>query len=242
MHWIEDPTGRFLRRPWFEDGEIDALCEALLFRFLSGRSGGVAFPIPTSELTVFVEQHVEDLDTYADLSHEGDGVEGATYFSPSRLPVVKINSDLSIGSRWWHEHRLRTTLMHEMGHVLLHTNLTRRSSNSGSAVRLVDYEALSTPRDIDGIGLRPKIDWMEWQAAYASGAFLMPRTSLYELAARSRSDWKSSEVPLQTSARAADLIRLTSTTFQVSTTAATVRLRQQGLIVGAIPRASRRHF
>lgn len=70
MRWAADPTGRFPKRPYYEEGELDRLCEQVISDFLIDRYGKVLLPIPTEDLTVLIERDAEDLDLFADLSAE----------------------------------------------------------------------------------------------------------------------------------------------------------------------------
>ena len=96
--------------------------------FMERRSGGFRLPIPTDELTIrLIEEEADDLDLYAQLP---DGVEGLTDFFADRRPKVRIAESLYHRTR--SDHRLRTTLAHEFGHVNLHAPLWRRD---GAAFR-----------------------------------------------------------------------------------------------------------
>lgn len=121
MKWVADPTGRFRCRPHYDRAELDSECERMVSRFLEQRHGKSAFPISTDDLTVMIEQDTSDLDLYADLSGEGEDVEGLTDFFLHRRPAVKLAQELSLDSR--RLNRLRTTLAHEYGHVKFHTFL-----------------------------------------------------------------------------------------------------------------------
>lgn len=116
MKWVIDRTGRFARRPHYLPEELDSECEHAILAFLNKRYGKVEFPIKTDDLTVFIEEQA-DLDNYADLSGEGEGVEGVTEFVPGKRPVVRIADALNAAHL---ENRLRTTLTHEYGHVHFH--------------------------------------------------------------------------------------------------------------------------
>ena len=71
----------------------------------------------TEDLTILIESETSDLDQYADLTSEGDDVEGVTFFFSDRKPIVKIAEELA--ATGFREHRLRTTLAHELvGHRL----------------------------------------------------------------------------------------------------------------------------
>jgi len=103
MRWVRDTTGRFPRRPHYEQHELDAACDELV--------GARAEPkLSTDALMVLIERHAADLDLYADLSAEGADVEAVTDFVPGERPRVRISARLSESPR--REHRLRTTLAH----------------------------------------------------------------------------------------------------------------------------------
>ncbi len=112
MRWTCDTSGRFRQRPYYTDSELEQICEGAICRFLRKRHGKVVFPVSTADLTVLIEQHVDDLDSYSDLE---DGIDGLTHFFPKKKPKVKIASRLQEA---YLENRLRTTLTHEHGHVV----------------------------------------------------------------------------------------------------------------------------
>ena len=116
MKWVPDKTGRFAQRPHYLPEELDTECERVILSFLNKKYGRVEFPIKTDDLTVFIEERA-DLDSYAELSGEGDHVEGVTEFLPGKRPVVRIAEELNASHL---ENRLRTTLTHEYGHVHFH--------------------------------------------------------------------------------------------------------------------------
>lgn len=235
MRWIEDSTGRFPQRPWFEQGELDTLCEEVIRDFLTGRHGSVEFPISTDDLTVLVERHTSDLDIYADLSDEGNDVDGVTYFTHGKLPIVRIDRALGAGERWGHENRLRTTLTHEFGHVKFH----------GALMAVAQAPLFPTPLDqhlcrchretITGAAVN---DWMEWQAGYASGAFLMPISPLRGLVQELRGAWRAGHAMTIESPFGQDVVRQVQNAFSVSRSAARVRLSQTGLLVECVPAAA----
>lgn len=155
------------------------MCEKRVRRFLLEHNGVVAYPLSTADLTVLIEQETDDLDQYADLSRlEGDGVEveGITEFFPGRRPRVRIARGLSESPG--REARLRTTLSHELGHVLFH-DFAGRWGRMGQMALFDETAAPCAHHAMLGTG---KVDWMEWQAGYASGAILMPRTEMCETA------------------------------------------------------------
>jgi len=227
MHWVHDRTGRFRWRPYYQPGDIDALCEDRIERFLRARYGMVEYPVSTDDLTRLIEQEASDLDLYADLSDLAGAevnVEGVTIFHRLQRPTVRIAETLSLDSR--REPRLRTTLAHELGHVLLHDFA---NDDGEDGVSLMDESDADTPAICSPTMVAPgQVDWMEWQAGYASGALLMPRQALHRvvrLVLRRTGD--GSDRREGTVGRLVDAVQ---GHFLVSDAAAFVRLRQVGLI------------
>ena len=194
MRWLPDPTGRFKYRPYYDQEELDTECEDIVSRFLEQKYSACFFPISTDDLTVMIEQDTSDLDLYADLTGLGEDIEGLTDFFPHKKPAVKIAAELSLDNR--REYRLRTTLAHEYGHVKFHAFLWELSRRENPARKTISrkydrlYRKLSPFSAIPEVSPRckrsriidaPFSDWMEWQASYTCGAFLMPVSSVKRL-------------------------------------------------------------
>ena len=198
-------------------------------RFLLDCHGRVAFPVSTDDLTVLLERDVDDLDNGCVLQ---DGVDGLTDFFPRRKPKVKIASRLQVPK---YEKRLRTTLTHEYGHVSLHGFLFARDDDLG---RLFEGQPRATRNTCHREAIdRRSTDWMEWQAGFASGAFLMPRTELTRVvrAFRASKSLLYSDITVGSEAGQAMIARVASA-FHVSREAARVRLEQRKILVRtAIP-------
>ncbi|MBN2500058.1 MAG: ImmA/IrrE family metallo-endopeptidase [Anaerolineales bacterium] len=225
MKWIDDNTRRFTKRPFFEKGEIDAICEEKVITFFLEikELENASFPIPTSDLEFLVEQDASSLDTYADLSSEGINVEGMTEFLYDEKPKVYISEKLANPRM---ENRRRSTLTHELGHVVLHDKLWPRGQMS-----LLDGQEDKKIRcNRENILNASSYDWLEWQASYASGAFLMPISFVKEVAERI---YKLGYPPgpfYISSSAGKGLINRVQKTFCVSIEAAKVRLLQLNLI------------
>jgi hypothetical protein len=210
VRWVRDATGRFPKRPHYETAELDQTCEALVAELRRLRPSR-DIRLSTDDLAVLIEQRAADLDVYADLSSEGADVEAVTDFCPQQRPRVRVSRRLSENPRF--EHRLRTTLAHELAHVVLHNFIwwfDQAPPGAGQAAQL-------SPRCHR---LERRTDWMEWQAGYASGALLIPASVVGRLAGEG-SAWVRS-----TAGRA--MVRRTQDAFDVSAQAAAVRLQQLG--------------
>ena len=218
MKWIPDPTGRFPHRPFFEEGEIDRECEAVMTKFLSDKHGSVSYPISTNDLTILLEQKAGIVDLYANLSNYGADVEGVTEFYADKKPKVLISHQLSEQAN--RENRFRTTLTHELGHVHLHSFLL-----SGGQMNMFKG---GTPENNlckrETILNATKIDWMEWQAGYSSGALLIPFTPLKDLIRAFYQSKVLLAVGSVSSPEGIQLIQRVMNMFQVSEDAARVRL------------------
>jgi hypothetical protein len=203
VRWLRDATGRFPRRPHYTTDELESVCADLLLELHQVRSTRDA-AISTDDLSVLIEHHAAELDLYAELDPDFDGV---TDFSRDARPRVRVAAHLSSKARL--QNRLRTTLAHELAHVVLHNFIWW--FDPGVAF---DPHALS-PR----CALRARsVDWMEWQANYCAGALLVPAS---ELESGAEPVWERSS-----NGRA--LIRSVQARFEVSAQVATIRLRQVG--------------
>lgn len=229
MKYIRDTLHGFGERPHYEEAELDTMFEKLVCDFLRKKYGEIKFPISTDDLTTLIEQDVSDLDQYADLTSYGEGVEGLTEFVRSGKPKVAISQDVHR-----YENRLRTTLTHEYGHVKLHGYLF------GLGERQLSLGPNRKPNTIycfrDSILPSGKKDWMEWQAGYASGAGLMPKSHVIKtVAATQQRLGIYGPVPAD-SEQGSALVSAIVKQFAVSREAATVRLKILKFI-GAQPAA-----
>jgi hypothetical protein len=230
MIWVKDRTGRFARRPHYLPAELDDECEQLVTSFLKSRYGSSTYPITTDDLTVLIESLTDSLDLYADLTGEEGEVEGVTDFIPRRRPKVRISKRLTDDKRM--SNRLRTTLTHELGHVHFHSFLFD-GEQSGD---LFDAQAVPQSNKCTRATIlqAAQTNWMEWQAGYACGAFLMPATALTStirefLHVRQLTVARFGLV----SAEGLELIQAVCNAYEVSRDAARVRLQQRGNLVGS---------
>ena len=222
MRYIRDTSGRFPERPYYEPGELDELCEGIVETFLRRKYGTVRYPIPTDGLELLIEQQEVVLDCYSDLDYLGADTHGATVFEPNKPTRVYVSKQLSENAV--RENRFRTTLAHELGHVLLHGPLFRAAKTGDLFDLSASSRATCTRRSVE---LAAQTDWLEWQAGFVAGALLMPITRLRQLAATTLSEVGAVSID---STAAQSLIRRVMRTFQVSRAAAEVRLQQAGLV------------
>ena len=218
MRWRPDKTGRFIQRPYYELEELDSGCEKIVTSFLLNRYGKVQYPISTNDLTILIEQEVAELDLYADLSIYGDEIQGVTDFTPGSKPRIRIAKELS--EQTWRENRLRTTLSHELGHAKYHNLLKQKPQLLFSEPE----QPFSHHCKKEAMITTGEVDWLEWQAGYASGAFLMPITAVRTIVREISESTNSFGAISTTSIAGRELISQLQRTFQVSEEAARVRL------------------
>jgi Zn-dependent peptidase ImmA (M78 family) len=228
VNWSVDKSGRFQMRLFLRPAEIDRDCEQLVTAFLEQRPCGVRFPLSTDDLTVLVEQHSSSLDQYADLSKEGDDVEGMTCFLQGELPQVLISAQLTEQAN--RQNRLRTTLAHELGHAFYHRAVF---DHLFAAPPRMFEAARAKPRTVckrDSMLGASEFDWLEWQAGYFSGAILMPAQQVRRAVGDLLRDKGIHGAAVMGTPPAAEAERHTMARFQVSAEAARVRLRKLGLL------------
>ena len=231
MKWVPDNTGRFKYRPYYEAGEIDCICDELITGFLREKYGSVKMPILTDDIELLIESKTSDFDPYADLTEEGKNVEGMTEFYKDFEPAIFISESLS--HHYFQENRRRTTLTHELGHVIIHAPLWTYNElwtdNS-------DKQPIRCNREnIENASVN---DWMEWQAYYASGAYLMPISQITLVATEVVDLVKDSGPFYVDSSPGRGLIDRVKKTFHVSGAATRVRLQQLGYITNDLEKAT----
>jgi len=235
VKWVPDRTGRFPKRPHYDQKELDRECEAIVARFLRQRYGKVEYPLSTSDLTVLVEHHCSDLDQFADLSAEGHDVEGVTEFYADRLPRISISAELANDER--RENRFRTTLAHELGHAHFHSMLFSELFQPGVLFAQRPLEAKAVCKRETILNAR-EVDWLEWQAGYASGAFLMPASALRRQLSEFCASSGLHALVHVSSPESEAMQRLVTEAFQVSMDAARVRLLKLGYLTDQqVPRS-----
>jgi len=216
---IPDRTGRFPERPHWEIRELEQMCEETITAFLRQRFGFGRIPVPTEAVTMLIERDTADLDLATDLSNDIHELFGFTQFERGRKPQVTIAREL-----WEQRHRnnrLRTTLTHEYGHVMLHTWLYDKYGAARSPHRCYWQSLLPTER---------VVDWFEWQAGYASGALLMPESFARRTVQAYFQNRPERPPVARGSPEASTLCQRVSLAFDVSVEAATVRLKQLGYL------------
>ena len=212
--------GRFGERPHYKPEELDDECESVIVGFLRKTHGEASFPVDTEDLKNLIERDAHELDCYADLSAYGANVEGLTEFRPGKKPIVRIAKALTEDERY--ENRLRTTLTHEYGHVHFHSYLFGMGEGQTALLQNQQPQRLISKRD-DGFDA-PESDWMEWQARYACGALLMPKSFILKIVNDFLTEKNHFGLIAEASDKGRELIARVVAAFKVSQDAARVRL------------------
>jgi hypothetical protein len=227
VRYVRDTVHGFQERPHYEPSELDTMFEHDVIAFLKKKYGVADFPISTEDLTTLIERKA-DFDQFADLTSYGAGVEGMTEFPRGGgKPIVRISETVHR-----YENRLRTTLTHEYGHVILHAYLFALAERQLKLAPNRKPNAIYCYRD----NMLPvgKTDWMEWQAGYASGASLMPKSFVTKLMGSLHERFGTYGPVSADSKNGRALVAAMVESFQVSREAAEVRLRVLNFI-GAEP-------
>jgi Zn-dependent peptidase ImmA (M78 family) len=227
VRYIPDKTGRFSQRPYYKPEELDRECENIIATFSKDRHGKLSYPLSTDDLTVLIERDTESLDQFADLSVYGPKVEGLTLFQPRRKPKVSISARLAEDEH--RQNRLRTTLAHEYGHVRFHAYLWDIEPPSADLLRrkpTANMQICYRDTMLDAA----QADWMEWQAGYACGAFLMPASRLRQLVRPYLEKHGVFGVVGEHDLHGHAVIEMVQGAFEVSIDAARIRLIKLGIL------------
>jgi hypothetical protein len=175
-------SGPFKEAIFLEREEIDSICcDELISTFL----------YPSSPEPIRIERYLEKrFKITPDYDELSDGVLGMTIFGPSGPERVVIARSLSENNSITNERRITTTIAHEIGHILFHTDLIlesrRKSSQRSFFGRSEDNNRSPIPvlcRDIplsEIPGSKYQGPWWEIQANKAIGSFLIPRGLMEE--------------------------------------------------------------
>ena len=178
MKIIKDNTGRYPRRLWFEDGEIEEKTEIYRLGYgnLVGKLETPALPVDKF-LEIYLPQILGtevSLDPYANLQgREGERVLGATYFSDDHLEVKidrSVTEEAEKTDQWG---RYNATGAHEAGHCILHPTLFKSNPNQQVLFRPAETKKIAClQRTIEGFYTG---EWWEWQANQFMANLLMPK-------------------------------------------------------------------
>lgn len=165
--------GPFVSRPYYTTSEIEIICtDELLAVGLLPSS-----PEPI-RIDRFIEKRFGITHEYEELP---ESVLGFSIFGPNSVESIVVARFLDEDGGKQAERRIRTTLAHESGHVLLQGHLfalgKQAQSLFGDSINMDKPKVLC--RDMPGVGTsgQMKYDgrWWEFQANSAIGALLLPK-------------------------------------------------------------------
>ena len=233
MRKYPSKSGPFDEALYFDQEEIDEVCESVL------KSVDLYPDIPEPvRIERFLEKKFGISPEYDVLP---EGVLGFTKFGPDGPERVVLSSLLAEGDSRFSERRIATTIAHEAGHILFHSDLFRQLFKKPPMKRLfLDFDAGADEkrtvlcRDIpeSSENRRSSYDgsWWEHQANKAIGALLMPYGLLEKTVAPLFETKKTPntffEVPLLAPEKREAAVRHLSETFDVNSVVAKIRLEE----------------
>lgn len=217
---------KLLGKPDFQpDKRLIGQTETLIVPHIrKRRANDHLFPVTTDDLTTLLEEHVEQLDLYDDLSTYGSGVEGLTLFSFGKKPTVRIAPELSEATN---KNRLKSTLAHELGHVILHDPMFQSRSQGGL------FDASATAYQVsyrDGDSSASQTDLYEYQAWFFCRALLMPSSEVGRLIQERRNQTDHIADIWHESAVGHEIVRGLALHFGVSEALARIHLVKTGAL------------
>ena len=224
MRTYRSQEGPFQERPYFEQAEIEAMCQEEL-----GRCN--LFPSSPEPIRIerFIEKRFRVTPAYEELPN---GVLGFTRFSTDGVQAIVVSRSLVEEESRTSERRVNSTLAHEAGHGLLHAHLFALGSQP-ERLFAEDFDP-RRPRimcrdEPSGASPKGRYDgrWWEFQANQAIGALLLPKplaeTSLDGTLLVSGGTLGLRRLNPQDRGRAVEVL---ATTFNVNRAVARIRLEQ----------------
>lgn len=178
MKIINDKTGRFPYRLWFEAGEIDSLMEEHLAKFNTTIFKIEKPPIPVDN---FVENYLRiEFKNYEELSTDDKNILGETCFRKNGQPLIRIDKSLTgFADSQEGTGRYHFTVAHEIFHALYHRSLFTGDANQMTFSDLETENRIQClNREIDSY--TKDVHWSEYQANQGAAALLMPKQMFLE--------------------------------------------------------------
>lgn len=172
MKTFRASRGPFSQQPYYELSEVESICLDELIR--TGLYPDAPQPI---RIDRFIEKRFGFVPEYEDLP---EGVLGFSQFTENGVEKIIVARTLDEDQSQSTQRRVRTTLAHEAGHVLLHAHLFAFSkqtplfgdqSEAGKPKVLCREVPDESNKQLPGY----KGEWWEYQANMAMGALLLPR-------------------------------------------------------------------
>jgi len=243
--------------PILRNADIDADAELLLQDY---NPDLLKNPQPL-DVEDFTENYLKLNMHFDNLSHDGS-IWGCMVFNKGHIPVyvpehdraeycpVEANTVLIDNSLVddESEYAFRSTMMHECGHDLYHSQIYKENDSQISLFLMGKQQEIISAtvcRSIDIVGngqrsLKSDQDWIEHHAKYFSAAILMPKSMVNHICSEPtlRKDLTTEFCGFEEEFLAAHL----SNIFNVSPTSAKIRIKQLNLGFENIPNRNPRMF
>jgi hypothetical protein len=214
-------SGPFLRRRWFEEHEFDDIAREALKRH--GLISKVPGPV---NIELFVDMEFGFSYEFRDL---GEDCLGLMHFGETGPKGLFVHTKLDDPENPVVNRRCRSTLAHECGHGLLHTDLfvelweqKKRTGGFEDSRRLITWRERN--ENVEGHFTKNSPDWWEYQADRMISALLLP---VFPLRAALRGWGHEPESMAATRAwEDPALHALVRDTFEVSLAVARIRLER----------------
>lgn len=208
------------RRPYFPGNQIQDICLRALknAKLLPHRPG----PVRIDRL---IEKAFDVVPDYGDLPA---GVLGLSQFVDGRVDRIVVSGALDRTGTLVSDRRVRATLAHEAGHVLLHSELFKADSESSPLFG--DWGEPRAPkvlcRDIGPARqVAHQTEWYEYQANQAIGGLLLPRP-LVEVVLSQSVEYTTAGFQSLSEARAQRVVSEMSDVFEVNPVVAKIHLKK----------------
>ena len=208
------------RRPYFPGNQIQDICLRALknAKLLPHRPG----PVRIDRL---IEKAFDVVPDYGDLP---DGVLGLSQFVDGRVDRIVVSGALDRTGTRVSDRRVRATLAHEAGHVLLHSELF--NADSESSPLFGDWGEPRAPkvlcRDIGPARqVAHQTEWYEYQANQAIAGLLLPRP-LVEIVVSRFVERTGAGFQKMTESTARQVVRTLSDVFDVNPVVAEIHLKK----------------
>lgn len=169
MKEVRTTSGPFPTRPFYENDDIERICEDEL---------RLAKLLPTAPEPIridrFIEKRFHVVPEARDLPL---GILGYTTFTEHGVKDIIVAASLETDDTTTNRRRARTTFAHEAGHGLLHSHLFATTTASQRHLPGTNVEPHRVMCRHETLGRETGYDgrWWEFQANQAMAALLLPR-------------------------------------------------------------------
>ncbi|MBI4838575.1 MAG: hypothetical protein HY806_05425 [Nitrospirae bacterium] len=224
MRTYRTTSSPFTEKPFYTPDEVEQIC-------VDSLQSVNLLPSEPQPIRIerFIEKQFKIYPTYEDLP---EGVLGCIAFTTNGVKGIIISKSLSEEANKIAERRINTTLAHEAGHALLHTHLfvlgQKPESLFGNNVDSRKPKILCRNDAIQGIRSYKEIRydgrWWEYQANFAIGPLLLPRSLIMISLEPFLVKMGMLEIPILNRGRQEEAVKTVAETFDVNPIVAKIRL------------------